>query len=310
MQKLNLIGCGRVGKTLGKLWHDRKVLELQDVLTTAPDTAANALDFIGAGRVAANLNEMRPADLWMLAVPDRLISETAAELARSISKTPPGNIPGAVQQPPIAFHCSGALDINALLPLQNCGWRLASAHCILSFANPASAVHQFEGTPCSIEASPEVYGLLEPLFTAIGARPFALDSGQKMLYHAAAVFATNFLPVLQGVAEALWRQSGVPDELASSLRVNLLRNAVENMIKLGPAQALTGPAARGDNGLVMKQGNALEVWNTESAQAYRALSVLASQLAHQKGIFGAKQAAPVNPKQTSSGKANPAQTLP
>jgi predicted short-subunit dehydrogenase-like oxidoreductase (DUF2520 family) len=297
MLKLNLIGCGRVGKTLGKLWHDRKVLELQDVLTTTPDTAANALDFIGAGQVAASLNEMRPADLWMLAVPDRLISETAAELARSISKTPPGNIRGAVQQPPIAFHCSGALDINTLLPLKTCGWRLASAHCILSFANPATALHQFEGTPCSIEGSSEAYDLLEPLLTAIGARPFALASNQKMLYHAAAVFATNFLPVLQGVAEALWRQSGVPDELASSLRDNLLRNAVENIIKLGPAAALTGPAARGDSGLVLQQGNALAVWNTESAQAYRALSVLANQLAHQQGIFGATMAEPVNPNQ-------------
>lgn len=297
MQKLNLIGCGRVGKTLGKLWHDSNVLEIQDVLTTTPDTAAAALDFIGAGRAVTSLKDMRPANLWMLAVPDRLISETAAALAHSLSKTPPGNMPGAVQQPPTAFHCSGALDINTLLPLKTCGWRLASAHCILSFANPATALHQFEGTPCSIEGSSEAYDLLEPLLTAIGARPFALASNQKMLYHAAAVFATNFLPVLQGVAEALWRQSGVPDELASSLRDNLLRNAVENIIKLGPAAALTGPAARGDSGLVLQQGNALAVWNTESAQAYRALSVLANQLAHQQGIFGATMAEPVNPNQ-------------
>lgn len=264
---LNLIGAGRVGQTLGRLWHTQGVMQIQDVLTTSAASAAAAAGFIGAGRAVSAADALRPADYWLLAVPDRQIGAAARTVA-------------ALELPPATvFHASGALGAAELAPLRAPGWRLASAHCILSFATPATAVQQFAGTPCALEGDAAAVSALQPLFTAIGAPCFTLASEHKLLYHAAAVFGTNFLPVLQATAESLWQESGMPPELLPQLRATLLRNAVDNLLRLGPAGALTGPAARGDTALVQRQGQALVQWDASTGTAYAALSELAARLA-------------------------------
>jgi predicted short-subunit dehydrogenase-like oxidoreductase (DUF2520 family) len=119
---------------------------------------------------------------------------------------------------------------------------------------------------------------LRGLFTRLGAQCFDLAAADKLLYHAGAVFATNFLPVLQDLAEQLWQHAHMPPELAQQLRTRLLHNAVNNITQLGPQGALTGPAARGDTALVSRQAQALAQWQPIAGEAYRALSTLARQL--------------------------------
>jgi predicted short-subunit dehydrogenase-like oxidoreductase (DUF2520 family) len=116
-------------------------------------------------------------------------------------------------------------------------------------------------------------------FKHIGAQCFALAAQDKLLYHAGAVFATNFLPVLQDLAEQLWQHSGMPDDLIRQMRATLLQNMVNNIVALGPKAALTGPAARGDVALVTQQGQAVTDWSIDAGKAYAVLSQLANQLA-------------------------------
>ena len=108
---------------------------------------------------------------------------------------------------------------------------------------------------------------------------FEVRSQDKLLYHAAAVFATNFLPVLQSVAEEAWRATGVPEALLPHLRASLLHNAVANITRLGPQGALTGPAARGDTGAIARQAEAVGAWDDKAGAAYIAMSALALRLA-------------------------------
>lgn len=269
MKSLNIIGCGRVGRVLARLWHDSGSYRVQDVLTRSERTAADAIGCIGGGRAATALTDMRAADVWMLAVPDRQIAQAASDLAQI----------AGTGQPAIAFHCSGALAAAALQPLRALGWHVASAHCLLSFASPDAALQQFAGTPCALEGAPAALAELEPSFVKIGAHCFPLNAKHKLLYHAGAVFATNFLPVLQAVAKQLWMESGVPADVAAHLNATLLKNAVDNILTLGPAGALTGPAARGDLALVKQQGEAVTAWNATAGDAYVALSQLAAKLA-------------------------------
>ena len=269
MKSLNIIGCGRVGKTLARLWHTGARYQIQDVLTRSRSTATEAISFIGEGCAVNALHDMRDADVWLLAVPDGQIAQVAAELAQ----VAPARTPATV------FHCSGALASAELIALQTLGWQVASAHCLLSFASPATAVQQFAGTPCALEGAPRALAELEPSFAHIGARSFVLAAEHKMLYHAGAVFATNFLPVLQATARQLWDHSGVPPDVAAYLNANLLSNVVDNIQKLGPAGALTGPAARGDLALVARQSDAVHAWNPAAGDAYVALSQLAGRLA-------------------------------
>jgi predicted short-subunit dehydrogenase-like oxidoreductase (DUF2520 family) len=269
LKTLNLVGAGRVGQTLARLWQQQATFAIQDVLTTTPASAQAACAAIGAGRPVADVRAMRPADVWMLAVPDAQLPQAAQTLA------------AALAEPALAFHCSGALGSAQLAPLAVLGWQTASAHCILSFASVEAAVAQFPGTACALEGQSQACGLLHPVFTAIGARCFGVASKHKLLYHAAAVFATNFLPVLQSVAEDAWRAAGVPAELIPDLRAKLLAHAVHNITTLGPAAALTGPAARGDTVAIARQALAVQAWDAEAGAAYDALSTLALRLAAQ-----------------------------
>lgn len=269
MTTINLIGSGRVGSTLARLWQDQGSFQVQDVLTRTFASASQAVAWIGAGRAVTTLADMRAADLWMLAVPDRDIANVAIALSQRTPRPAPS----------LAFHCSGALSCTELAALQQQGWSVASAHCLLSFANPHDALQQFAGTPCALEGDAPAIDILSAAFLDIKGQCFPLLEQNKLLYHAAAVFATNFLPVLQATADQLWRDSGMPDALAEQVRGKLLHNAVANILALGPAGALTGPAARGDTALVQRQTDALTAWNPQVGDAYQALSLLATKLA-------------------------------
>ena len=288
---LNLIGAGRLGQTLARLWTQAGVFAVQDVLTRSPASAQAACEFIGAGTPARGLETMRHADIWLIATTDAQIAASAAALATHQAKVPDPatlsptrqtGLADAAPNPrhaPTAFHCSGALGADQLAPLAALGWHTASAHPILSFATPQAACAQFPGTPCALEGDPASRAQLQTAFTAIGAQCFEVRSQDKLLYHAAAVFATNFLPVLQSLAEDAWRATGVPETLLPHLRASLLHNAVANITRLGPQGALTGPAARGDTGAISRQAQAVGAWDNQAGDAYRALSALALRLA-------------------------------
>ena len=274
MKTLNILGCGRVGSTLGYLWREQGEFLIQDVHNTSVDSAHQAVQFMGAGRPVKNLEDMRTADVWMVAVPDGQIASAAKQLAQHLD----GN------KPTIVFHCSGALASDVMAPLHARACEIASAHCILSFSAPSSAITQFAGTPCALEGDVGATKTLQPAFEAIGAKCFDLAAKEKVLYHAAAVFATNFLPVLQVVAADLWQSTGMPKELIAPLNASLLQKAVQNIAAQGAAKALTGPAARGDMELVALQGVAVTDWNADAGAAYAALSQLASQIAKNGSI--------------------------
>lgn len=272
-QTLNIIGAGRVGQTLGRLWHEAGVYQVEAVVARSQASAERAVSFIGAGQACCDLDNLPAAQVWLLTVPDSQI----APLATTLAAVNPSAAPA------LAFHCSGALGAHILDPLRALGWQTASAHPLLSFAKPERALAQFGGTPCALEGEAAPLPELQAAFTYIGGRCFTLAAQDKLLYHAGAVLATNFMPVLQDLAEQVWQHTGMPAELATQMRTTLLQNAVNNIVALGPQAALTGPAARGDWELVNRQAQAVAEWNAQAGVAYGSLSQLAAQLAGRQG---------------------------
>lgn len=276
MKTLNIVGCGKVGQTLARLFHLNAACNIQDLKGFDLVEAEGAAQFIGAGRPVASVGNMRPADFWLVTVPDTLIGSIAAEIA--------GALPGVSTAAPVAFHCSGFLPASALVPLRATGFRLASTHPVLTFANPATAVEQFPGTPCGLEGDDAAMDALRPLFSAIGAHCFAVQTAHKPLYHAAAVFSNNFTVVLQAIAREAWAAAGVPDDLAAQIQTSLLQATSENVHTLGP-RAITGPAARGDFDVVRSQGAEVFRWHPDAGVLYQELSRLAQRLAAQQSTF-------------------------
>lgn len=259
---LNVVGCGRVGRTLGRLWSDAGVFAIGNVMNESIASAATAVAFVGAGTPTARIADLRPADAFLIAVPDDRIEAMAARLAEA----------DVVRPGDVVFHCSGSLSAEAALgAVRFRGARIASAHPIHSFADPDRSRTRFAGTFCGIEGDPSALPVLRNAFEAIGARVFAVDGANKLVYHAATVMASNYLVTLLDASLRCLRHAGVDEETGRALLEPLVRGTAENVFAQGTTRALTGPIARGDARLVERQADALAAWDAPIADLYRRL---------------------------------------
>ncbi|MEO6351525.1 MAG: Rossmann-like and DUF2520 domain-containing protein [Burkholderiaceae bacterium] len=271
---LNIVGCGRVGRVLGRLFAQQDVFLVQDVLTRSSASAEDAVAFVGCGRACVDLAQLRVADVTLLGVPDDRISATCAALAAQ----------GLLNADSIVFHCSGALSSDALSAASACGAAAASLHPVRSFADAEAVAQQFAGTFCGIEGDARALQLLQPALLAIGARPVPLDAGAKTLYHAASVFACNYLTTIIDTALRAYSAAGIAPELASQMAQPLITETLANIFRLGPEQALTGPIARGDLATVAKQQAAVAAWDSAAGTLYAALADATKQLAQRRPL--------------------------
>ncbi len=268
---LNLVGAGHVGRTLGRLFAAHGAFEVQQVLTRSADSALAAIAFIGAGQACNDLAQMRPARVWMLAVGDDAIAPACAALASSQPLT------GAV-----VFHCSGAKASSELDAARAAGAYVASVHPVRSFADPQAVSNAFAGTWCGVEGDPEALAVLEPAFAAIGARLVRIDPAAKTVYHAAAVFASNYLVTVLDAALRAYAAAGVPESVARELARPLATEALANVFRIGPEAALSGPVARGDFATVARQQEAVTRWDPDTGRLYEALVPPTADLARRK----------------------------
>ena len=265
---INLIGAGRVGRTFLHLLAANPNCRVQDILSGNYSSAQNAVEQVKAGRAVKQISELRPADLWIIAVPDTQIAAVAVDLAEGLAGTEAAKVS-------VAFHCSGFFPAAEMDPLRHLNWHLASVHPVLSFADPERAKDQFSGTLCGLEGDEAALAVIQPLLEQLAAECFTIRSEGKNLYHAAAVISNNFTVVLQAIAREAWKDAGVADDIARRLNEKLLDSTAENVRALGPQQALTGPAARGDEQVVASQGQEVARWHPEAGEIYRILSKLA-----------------------------------
>jgi len=266
---LNIIGGGHVGRVLGKLLSER--FAVQDVLTRSAASAQEAVAFMVAGAAVASLESMRRADAWLLAVNDDQIAPVCAQLAASHA------LDGAV-----VFHCSGAKSSAELLEAQRRGAVVASVHPIRSFADPAQVAANFAGTFCGIEGDARALALLTPALEAVGARPVAIEASAKTVYHAASVFASNYLVTVLDAALRAYQAAGIPEEVARELARPLASESMANVFRIGAEAALSGPIARGDMKTVARQQQALNEWDEPTGSLYEALVLATTDLAKRR----------------------------
>ncbi len=114
--------------------------------------------------------------------------------------------------------------------------------------------------------------VVEALASALGAQTFRVADEHRVAYHASAAIAANHLVALLGQAERVAGGAGVPTEAIMSLAEGALAGAA----RVGTAEALTGPVARGDWPTVAAHLAALA---PDERPAYEALARQALRLA-------------------------------
>lgn len=277
---VSVLGAGRVGTAVSVLLvraghrvvavsgraptRDRASRHLPDVPVLEPEEACRA------------------GELVLIAVPDDEIAGMVERLAAA----------GAFREGQWAVHLSGAAGLDVLEPARRAGARILAVHPLQTFPTVEAALDRIPGSAAAVTAvEPEGYALGERIAADLGTRPFRLDDAVRPLYHAAAVFASNYLIVTSAVAEDLLREAGVPEPARAM--APLQRASLENVERLGAARALTGPAVRGDATTVDRNLSALEDSAPWAVPVYVELCRLALELGTRGGRLPAERRAGV-----------------
>ncbi|WP_419419732.1 Rossmann-like and DUF2520 domain-containing protein [Legionella sp. D16C41] len=257
----NLIGAGRLGKNLALSLSSAGHL-LKAIFNKQVITANQACSTLNSGKAVAYLSDLPQADIIFITTPDDVIEEIVLELAsKKIIK--PGSI---------AVHCSGVLNSDILKPLQAQGCFIASLHPLKAFRADTLDKNSFNNCDCALEGDNQATQVLSMLFKPLGANLVTIMPDKKPLYHAAAVFASNYLVTLALQALHLFKEVGIKEQEAKPIIARLMHTSLANIQDAANlSTALTGPLARGDVNTIVKHLKAQKYLST--LPLYKALSV-------------------------------------
>lgn len=272
MKTLNLIGAGRVGKPLAKLWHQQRIVKVQYVLTRSLASATAAVEWIGAGLACEHIEALQPANIIFLAVPDDIIQPICQQLlAHSL-----------VYPETLIFHASGAVAVDCLQPLSP---HYAAAHPVLSFAAPDFVLQNFAGTYCTLQGSPTGIHEVGGLFQALGANILNITSLKPTLYHAGLVFLSNYFLSLLKMGTACLHAAGIPTDVAKKMVFPLMQSVLyQTPSETDWHQILTGPISRGDIATITHHLKALSGDLPDALRLYTELGKNTVSLAIQQGL--------------------------
>lgn len=272
MLSVGIVGAGKVGTTLARLWYRHGVRI----------AAVASRDRVDAERLAAEVSAVvmtdisgviRASDLTVICVPDDVLSAVAASVT---DMTLAGKS---------IVHTSGVHDAAALIGLQALGAQIGGLHPVYPFADVETAIEGISGAVFAVETeSSQLAAELDALVRRVGGQPMVIAPGGKSLYHAALVIASNYTVVLYAVAERLLMQIGAERQLADAALNGLLEGTIRNLRESGIPGALTGPLVREDVDTVRRHLAALQGRDSALADLYAALGRQALPLLEARGI--------------------------
>jgi predicted short-subunit dehydrogenase-like oxidoreductase (DUF2520 family) len=285
---LSIIGAGRVGKTLGRRlreagWH------VGAVVTRSEATARTAVRAIGGGtplpvggsagmphrasssvaRRAAALGSdlIFDADLIFLTTAD----DDLPAIARTFAK-----IGGTRCRGKIILHTSATLDRVALAPFARYGAAVGSLHPMQAFGG--SLMPKLKDVIFAVEGDPRATRVAASIAKSLGGVPVVIDTRDKAIYHASAVIAAGSTYATIEAGLQMLEHIGFTRRRAEHTLFPLLRQILDNIERIGPRAAWTGPLSRRDYAIVARHARALRKYPLEFRQAYAALAVLAGRV--------------------------------
>jgi predicted short-subunit dehydrogenase-like oxidoreductase (DUF2520 family) len=270
---LGLIGAGAVGSALAQALA-RAGFSFSVILGRSAGLVKKLAQEVVAPRAGSDYALIgKDTRFLLIAVPDDQI----AAVDRLLGKRLPNlDLAGVM-------HTSGVLPGSALETLSQAGVPVGSIHPLQTF--PAKGPNpDLKGVYFAIEGDERLLPVLNDMAFGIGGTPITISSQGKAAYHAAAVFASNFIPVLLREARELLFAAGVPDSQVRPMLAPLMRASLENCLKSGESEALTGPVARGDAATIRLHLEALKDVGAGTLAIYQMLSLKALELALEKGL--------------------------
>jgi predicted short-subunit dehydrogenase-like oxidoreductase (DUF2520 family) len=247
---VSVIGTGRLGTTLALALasHGYSIQSVAARRAQSARKTATLLDEDVQAVAAKDLRSLKPAEIFLITVPDDQIAIVAAELSQ---------LRAGPKTKPTALHTSGALSADMLAPLHKNGWHTGSIHPLASISDAATGSSALRGAFWSVEGDDVALRVGKTIIRDLNGKSFSISSKDKPLYHAAAVMASGNVVALFDVALEMLAQCGLTRETARSILLPLIESTVRNLKTRDPAQALTGTFSRGDLETVKRHLDAL-----------------------------------------------------
>jgi predicted short-subunit dehydrogenase-like oxidoreductase (DUF2520 family) len=237
IERVAVIGPGRMGLALGGALMQAGAVEALTYFGRSPNPPPHPL--FDADAVAYRVGHGPIPDatsLLILAVPDDALHDVANQVARL----------GDAPSPCVALHLSGALSTDVLTPLRTAGYMVGSLHPLQTVADPWSGAERLRGCAYALAGEPGALTAGRRIVEALEGRPMVIPPTLRPLYHAAAVFASNYVIAAAAAVARTLAEAGIAEDDAVAAALPLMRGTMDNVEQLGLGAALTGPVARGD----------------------------------------------------------------
>ncbi|GAI96963.1 unnamed protein product, partial [marine sediment metagenome] len=247
------------------------------VSSRSPASAENLAQVISSCRAFDNGQDVVDiAELVFVTTPDDAIARVVSQLKWHVGQS--------------VVHCSGADSAEILQPARESGAHTGVFHPLQTFASIKQAMGNIPGSTFALEAEEPLLNILKDMATTLDGHWIELKATDKVIYHAAAVMACNYVITLVKLATDLWQTFSIPPQQATQALLPLLRGTISNIETIGIPQCLTGPIARGDAGTVKKHLSALEEVAPAVLSTYRELGLQTIPIALAKGKINEQQA--------------------
>lgn len=276
---LAVIGPGRMGLALGGALMEAGALDRLTYYGRSPEPPPHPLfELQDVGYAMGYGPVPDETTILILAVPDDALHDVANQVARL----------GAAPSPCVALHLSGALSTDVLTPLHTAGYTVGSLHPLQTVADPWSGAERLRGCAYAVAGQPGALTAARRIVAAMDGIPLVIPPALRPLYHASAVFASNYVLAAAAAVGRTLAEAGIPEEEAIAAALPLMRGTMDNLEQLGLSAALTGPVARGDVDTVRLHLSRL---SPRERRLYSALGLETIQLARGAGLDPERAAA-------------------
>ncbi len=242
--KIAVIGAGKIAYSLSSALR-KSGFDIQIVVSTRLHSAKSLAKQFSIPQYSNSLKNIpQEVNVFFLTVPDGEIKKVADKFSKL----------RITFKDCMCIHFSGVEDISALKALEKKGCATGSLHIIRPF--PSKKIVDIKNSPASVETEDKPAKLfLMQMCRKLKLKPHKIASEDKVFHHLAAVHSSNFL--VGNLFNAFTLTSS-----KNKYPINILRkttqSALENVFKLSPSKALSGPIDRGDIYTIRKHLGALE----------------------------------------------------
>lgn len=275
----SIIGAGKVGTSIGYRLIS-KGYHLDGYCTKTKNSLERAAYYLGSHGTLDPAEAARKASLIIIATPDNVIEEVANNLCASLDL-----------KDRYVFHVSGSTSFSVLDSALAQGAFTGCMHPLQAIANVETAIGEMEGVYFGLSGTPIAVAKGEKIIHDLGGITLKIDNDKKVLYHAAACIASNYVVTLLDIAQQTASKAGIPFDNSLKPLLKLMEATLSNIRKYGSENALTGPISRGATDIIE---NHLEFLNNnlpDVLELYKVLGEKTVKLSLKGGKINRKQAA-------------------